>query len=91
MESIEFVVFFDQQEDYPAAPGKNVSEQPSDVLCDPEGVSLVSTPPVEAGVGSSSGGFGLSPITRSYRLLHISDRVLHEQKTVGPGHFIYIA
>jgi len=37
MDSIEFVVFLDQQEDYPAAPGKNVSEQPSDVLCDPEG------------------------------------------------------
>ena len=37
MESNEFVVFLDQQEDYPAAPGKNVSEQPSDVLCDPEG------------------------------------------------------
>ena len=37
MESIEFVVFLDQQEDYPAAPGKNVSEQTSDVLCDPEG------------------------------------------------------
>jgi hypothetical protein len=37
MEPNEFVVFLDQQEDYRAAPGKNVSEQPSDVLCDPEG------------------------------------------------------